>query len=316
MDSIKDVAGIAGDLGSLVSGAGSFFGGKQQQQASAAMSEAQMAFQERMSNTAHQREVADLRAAGLNPILSSKFGGASTPTGSVGQAVDFIGNAARNFSSTALQMKQLNSQLELNEAEIELKKAATARELETAANVRADTSLKTENTLNTIEQRGQIGAQTDLLRSQRGKTDVDTFVSQAQISNLMASTDLSRQQIVHLASSTGLNYQQIKKLAVDMDLSFEQIKKIGTERENIKAHTLLTGAQMEGVSQETRNARIREILMKYGESSAAASHAAAQSDLEFYNSAWGKAMRVLGLTGKNANPFTDTSATALDLMRR
>jgi len=102
MGFLDDVTGFAGDIFSVY-------------QSKKAASKTR-GFQERMSSTAHQREVADMRAAGLNPILSAVGGrGASTPAGATAQ-IPAMGSSALAGMRIRAEIENIKAQTKLTES--------------------------------------------------------------------------------------------------------------------------------------------------------------------------------------------------------
>jgi len=107
----------AGLLGTGITSALSLIGGERARRQTEASTREQMAFQERMSSTAHTREVADLRKAGLNPILSANRG-ASSPSGSSYVASD-VATPAVNTALATLRLRQELKNMRATEKNLE-----------------------------------------------------------------------------------------------------------------------------------------------------------------------------------------------------
>jgi hypothetical protein len=200
------------NFGDIFSGVLGFGGQMAANSANQAIADKQMAFQEEMSNTAYQRQVKDMEAAGLNPMLAYvKGGGASTPQGAsyeyrspVSSGVDAYERSAharkmsaeteterRRPAQVSAETRRTDTDTSRLEAQTEVEKAKLPQiEAETIRS-RADTLLKDA-------QRNLAGASADQARTQISLMENQMREIQARITNVDAMTEKVRGETANL----------------------------------------------------------------------------------------------------------------------
>lgn len=200
--------------------------------ANAEQAQKQMDFQERMSNTSYQRGMADMRAAGLNPMLAFMKGGASTPSGSMATFQNEaapLGAAISESMPRAIQMQNVQ--------------ATTAKTIAEANAANAQAGLYSAQTAETQERIPTYAPNIEKAKAETALAIQNANLSTAQIKEIAAKID-------NLSSQNALNAANVTKALEDANVLRASIPEIAARIVNLGTQSAKNRAETVNIKAE------------------------------------------------------------------